>query len=123
MADQVSANQLAASGLTISLRDQVLKYIETLDETQRTKNVEGLYNQLQSQEQPKKPEKPVQQKVAKPAQKEETDDEGGLMFFDPEEEKRKLKEQEFLEKQKNRKNLLRDSDNSKIGGITAQTSL
>ena len=45
------------------------------------------------------------------------------MFFDPEEEKRKLKEQEFLEKQKNRKNLLRDSDNSKIGGITAQTSL
>ena len=141
LAQDMSANQLAASGIQLSMRANLIKFIQNMDQGKRTQNEEKLLTALQnSQTEQKegqnelkpvssgpeieKPKEIVQETLPQEHHDSESD-EGGLVFYDPQAEERARKEKELLENQRNRANLLKDQGaaNSGVAAIAAQSSL
>ena len=121
----MSANQLAAQGIQLSVKEDLIKFIQGMSKDKITTEEKKLLNVLQNSQE-NKDDEPNQIVSSKPESEEkqissvnntmqpsvhseEEDEETNLVFFDPAAEARKEKEMKFLEDQRNRQNLLKDS--------------
>jgi hypothetical protein len=145
MATKLSANQLAANGIQLSMRENLINFIKDMDKDKITQKEKNLLTMLQNSQQEDVAEGDVKMQSDKqtssappinensmkivssvPPQESQEDEETGLLFYDPLEEARAKKEKEMIENLRNRQNLKRDANNASSGivsSITAQSSL
>ena len=143
LADQtMSANQLAASGIQLSMRENLIKFIKNMDESNITQNEQKLLTALQNSQNDKiekkeekeenvnmeiekEPEQQIDDSAPKSETKYDSDEASGLDFFDPQEEARIKKEKNLIEMQRNRQGLLRETTGTanNAASVAAQSSL
>lgn len=136
LAQKMSANEMAASGIQLSIRENIIEFIKGMDQTTITKKEQNLLNALQnSQDKEATGEDQIDStkqafEVEKPASsvsvpfnensrklvssnyrlsQHTEEEESGLLFYDPEKEAREQREKALLESHRNRQNLLKDS--------------
>ena len=135
--EKVSANQLAASGIQISVRDKLVAHFKSIDTAQITSKEQNLLSALEdgqgqtkeAKDEKANPEAQNQQKIEiepknenqidsssipkdqqqeKKSQHDSEDSESGLLFYDPQAEALEKKQKEMIEMQRNRMNLQKD---------------
>lgn len=136
LAQKMSANEMAASGIQLSIRENIINFIKGMDQTTITKKEQNLLNALQNSQQrdggedqidSTKPAFEVEKQVSsvsvpfnensrklvsstnRLSQHTEEEEETGLLFYDPAKEAREQREKALLENHRNRQNLLKDS--------------